>query len=547
MSDSEIINHRSKIETPVLSEAPDRKPPIAMNRVLSFATLTAAGFILGRVSGLLREMLVSARFGLSAELDAYFLVYIIPAVIDNLVAGSTIVAAVMPTFAHYLAAGKRDEFWRVASMITNLLLLVSGALTILGMVFAAPIIAFLAPGMAESTRALATALLVIVMPTLFLSALLNMVMAALNALDRFVGPALIFLVLNIGIIGTVLILSPFIGIYSVALGFLIGVIFQLLAQIFELRVERARYSFALNLRHPVFREVGIAFLPIVLLALVAQINLLVDKSMASALPTGSIGALQYADTLLGTFYMLGTSLGIAVFPSLSRLAATNDLENTARAVATSLRLLIFILMPLTLLLMLFPVPIVGVILGRGKFDAHAIQMTAYALTLYAVGLLALGALYVLQRAFYALSAGIVPLIVGAGAIIAHVALNLTLIPMFAHAGIALSVALTAIVSALALLLLFAWRVPAFKVAPILGFLAQCALLSAVIVGADWMLGEVLRIESKTLTDWLIELTLVGLSCVVYFLIALALKMPEAQMLVRLLEKFTARFAFRGAR
>lgn len=518
-----------------------------MSRVLSFATLTAVGFILGRASGLLREMLISARFGLSAELDAYFLAYIIPAVIDNLVAGSTIVAAVMPTFARYLTAGQRDEFWRVASMITNLVLLVAGGLTILGMIFAAPIIAFLAPGMAAPTRALAATLLVIVMPTLFLSALLNMLMATLNALDRFVGPALIFLVLNIGIIGTVFLFSPIIGIYSVALGFLIGVVCQVLIQIFELRAERARYALALDLRHPAFREVGIAFLPIVLLALVVQINILVDKSMASALPTGSISALQYADTLLGTFYMLGTSLGIAVFPSLSRLAATNDLENTARAVTTALRLLIFILMPLTLLLILFPVPIVGVILGRGRFDANAIQMTAYALALYAIGLIALGALYVLQRAFYALSAGIVPLIVGASAVIVHIALNLGLIPLFAHGGIALSVALTATFSAFALLLLFAWRVPAFKVAPILGFLVRCALLAAVIVSVDWVLGEVLRIGSKTLMDWLIELMLAGGSCIVYFLIALALQVPEAQMLVQLSNRVTARFAWRGAR
>jgi putative peptidoglycan lipid II flippase len=269
--------------------------------------------------------------------------------------------------------------------------------------------------------------------------------------------------------------------------------------------------------------------------------------MASALPTGSISALQFADTLLGTFYMLGTSLGIAVFPSLSRLAATKDLENTARAVTTSIRLLIFILTPLMLLLMLFSVPIVGVIYGRGRFDADAIQMTAYALTFYAVGLIALGAMYVLQRAFYALSSGIVPLIVGAGAVIVHIVLNLVLIPPFAHAGIALSVALTAIFSAFALLILFAWRVPTFKVAPIFGFLAQCALLSVVIVGADWALSELLRIQSKTLMDWLIELALAGISGSVYFLIAFALKIPEAQMLVRVFDKFAARFAFRGAR
>ncbi len=521
----------------------NHKATHTMGRVLSFATITAAGFVLGRISGLLREMIVSARFGLSAELDAYFLAYTVPAIIDNVIAGSAIVAAAMPAFARYLTANQRAEFWRVASMLTNLVLIVSITLTILGMLLATPIIGAFAPKMSAPTQTLAAALLVIVMPTLFLSALLNMLTAILNSVDRFVGPALIFLVLNLGIIGTVLALSPAIGIYSLALGYLVGVVLQTLVQFFELRAERAQYAFALELRHPAFREIGKAFLPIAALAFVAQINILIDKSMASALPAGSIGALQYADTLLGTFYMLGTSLGIAVFPSLSRLAATNDLENTARTVAASLRLLIFILMPLMFLLILFPIPIVGVILGRGRFDAGAIQMTAWALAAYAVGLVGVGAIYVLQRAFYALSAGKLPLFVGIGAVAVHLSLNLILIPIFGHAGIALSVALTALGSALALMILFERRVPHFKILPIFGFALKCAGLSAVIVLADWLLSVGLRVGEQTLGDWLIALAIAGLCGLSYLGIALALQIAEAHMLLRLLLKPLARLWF----
>jgi putative peptidoglycan lipid II flippase len=527
------------METRVTEPSAEPKPAATMGRVLSFATITAVGVALGRVSGLARELVVSARFGLSAELDAYFLVYLVPAIIDNLIAGSTIIAAVMPTFARYLASGQRGEFWRVASMITNFVLLIACALTILGILFAAPIVAVLGPGLPLSSQTLAATLLAIIMPTLLLSALLNMVMAALNALDRFVGPAMIFLALNAGIIGTVLALSPRIGIYSIALGFLIGTLFQLLVQIPELRAERARFALALDLRHPAFREVGVAFLPIVMLTIVAQVNLIVDKMMASALPTGSISALQYADTLLGTFYMLGTSLGIAVFPSLSRLAATNDLENTARTVTLSLRMLIFILMPLTFLLITFPIPVVGVILGRGRFDAGAVGMTAQALAMYAVGLSAVGAMYVLQRAFYALSDGRTPLAVGVVAVVAHIALNLILIPHFAHAGIALSVALTAIISTLLLLILFARRVAGFSFLPLFGFLARCAALAIVTAFAAWGMAAALRIGTAELADRLIGLTFAGIAGLVYFVIALALRMSEAQMLLHAAIKFIA--------
>ena len=98
-------------------------------------------------------------------------------------------------------------------------------------------------------------LLVIMMPTLLLGALLNMLMAALNSVDRFVGPALIFLALNGGIIGTVILLAPVIGIYSVALGFPIGALLQVLVQSFELKRERGHYFARIDLHHPAVRQI----------------------------------------------------------------------------------------------------------------------------------------------------------------------------------------------------------------------------------------------------------------------------------------------------
>ena len=106
---------------------------LPMRQVLSFATITAAGLVLGQASGLLREVVVSAQFGLSAEIDAYKLAFLVPTLINNIITGSAITMAVVPTLAKYLTAGERDEFWYVASVITNIVLIITGALTILGM------------------------------------------------------------------------------------------------------------------------------------------------------------------------------------------------------------------------------------------------------------------------------------------------------------------------------------------------------------------------------------------------------------------------------
>lgn len=512
------------------------KLALPMGRVISFASITAGGFVLGQISGLVREMVVSAHFGLSAELDAYFIARLVPTLVNNIVAGSAITAAVMPVFARDLAAGRRVEFWYAASVITNFVLLAAGILTILGMLLAAPIISILGAGLAPSTQSLAATLLIIMMPTLLLSAALNMLMAMLNSVDRFVGPALIFLALNIGIIATVLLLSPYIGVYSVGLGFLIGVALQVVIQIIELRFERPHYSFHIDLHHPALKNVMVAFLPITALSIIAQINLVVDRSMASALVPGSVGALSYADTLLGVFYMLGISLGIAVFPSLSRMAAVNDLENTARTIAAALRLLVFILTPITFLLIAFGAPIIGLVLGRGRFDASAVQMTGQALAAYAVGLIAIAALYVLQRAFYALNDNVTPFVVGTATAILHFGLNLVLMRYWAHAGIALSTSITVILATLALTILLARRIRGIDLSGLLLFIFRCALLAAPsALGVFWLFAS-LNLGMAALAR-VVGAALALIGGIVYFLLALATRTHESQVVLQVARGF----------
>ncbi len=509
---------------------------VSMRRVLSFASITAAGFLLGKFCGILVQAVVSAHFGLSSDLDAYFTAIVIPTAINNIVAGSAITAAVLPALARYLAAGKRDEFWQVASMITNVVLLISGGLTLLAILFAAPIISLQGGDLPASTQVLAASLLVIMMPTLLLGALLNMLMATLNSLDRFTAPAGIFLALNLGIIVTVVLLSPYIGVYAVAWGFLIGVGLQVLIQIFELRREHPRYSWRINWHHPALREVLIAFVPITALSIVAQINFVVDRRMATSLVEGSVSALTYADSILGAFYMLGISLSIAVFPRLSRLAAANDLENTALTVVASLRLLIFILTPLTFLLIPFAAPTIGLLLGRGRFDAAAVQMTAAPFAMEALGLIALAALYVLQRAFNALADNVTPFIVGGIMAAFHILLNWILMPYWAVAGIALSTSITAVITVLFLLLLLRRRMPAMALSDLKNLLLRCILLAVVSAGpVTWAFG--LLPPGDAVLMRVVGVAFAALGGGIYLLLAQLTRTHESQMLWQAARQF----------
>ncbi|MBI5305132.1 MAG: murein biosynthesis integral membrane protein MurJ [Chloroflexi bacterium] len=516
----------------------------SLKRIASFTTIIAAGFVLGRVSGLAREMIVSARFGLSADLDAYFLAYVVPTVINNIVAGGSITVAVMPVFARYLAHGDRAEFWRVASIITNFLLVVTGALTLLCILFASPIIAILGSGLAAPTQTLASALLVIMMPTLFLNAALNMLLAMLNALDRFVGPALIYLALNVGIIVAVIALAPVIGVYSVAWGFLFGVALQTAIQFVALRREHPQFAWQIDLRHPALRQVALAFVPVTALSILAQINFAVDKAMAGTLATGSISALSYADTITGTFYMLGVSVGIAVFPALSRMVAMDDLANAAHAITASLRMLLFVLAPLTCLLILFAAPTIGLVLGRGKFDTNAVNLTAQALAMYAIGLMAIAVMFVLQRAFYALRDNATPFVVGAVGAAVHVALNWVLMRDFAHAGIALSTSLTAIASALVMLVLLARRLDDFSLTRLGLFLLRCGALAVPSAAFVAWLFALTGLGDETFGARAVGIAFAGLGGLIYLGLAFLLRVPESALLFKTARDLLTRFPVR---
>lgn len=532
---------KSNVQAP--REAPNLQP---LRRIFSFATILAIGFVLGRISGLLREMIVSAAFGLSAELDAYFLALVVPTIINNIVAGSAISVAAVPVFSRYLAHGDRAEFWRVASIITNFILLVTGGLTILGMVLAAPIIAILGMGLAPATQTLAASMLVIMMPILFLSAFLNMLLAILNALDRFWAPALVFLAVNVGIISAVFVLAPFIGVYAVAWGFLFGVTLQVAVQLIALRREQPQYHWQIDLRHPAVREVARAFVPITALSIIAQINLVVDKAMAATLSAGSVSALNYADIIVATFYMLGISLSVAVFPSLSRMIAINDHENTTRTVLASLRMLIFILAPLTFLLIPFAAPTIGLIFGRGKFDANDVTMTAQALAMYAIGLIATAAIYVLQRVFYALRDNLTPFVVGALTVAVHLVLNWILMRDLAHAGIALSTSLTTITSALVLTFLLARQVRGLELKTLMTFLIRCITMAAIsTLPVAWIFSQ-MQLGNETLNARVIGVAFGTLGGVIYLAFAFATRTHEPHMLFDYARGLLQKFAIRNS-
>jgi putative peptidoglycan lipid II flippase len=195
----------------------------------------SASTMASRVLGLLRDQLFVILLGADRYSDAFIVGFRIPNLLRDLFAEGALSSAFVPTFADVRRNRGEGEARRLAGTVTGLVLLVVGALVLLGVVFADGLVAALAPGLGP-TGPLAASLTRIMMPFLLLVSLAAVAMGILNAQGRFTAPALAPALFNVGSIAVGLGLwaagwPPERAVTGWAVGTLIGGFLQLAAQL----------------------------------------------------------------------------------------------------------------------------------------------------------------------------------------------------------------------------------------------------------------------------------------------------------------------------
>jgi putative peptidoglycan lipid II flippase len=414
--------------TPQAAQAPDHR-----RQVFRAAGLVAALALLSRLVGLLREIFVRQTLGVtSVDATAFDIASRFPETIFLIVAGGAIGSAFIPTFAGYLARDDERQAWRLFSAVLNLVTIITAVLSLLVMVFAEPFIQFFyADNIAQNPELLPLTVslmrIMLVSPVIF--GISGIFMAALNARQHFLLPALAPTLYNIGIIvGGIIGANTSIGtVYGLAFGTVLGALAHLLVQVPGLRHEGARYDAILDLRDEGVRKVLRLMAPRVLGLSFSEVNKFIILFLTGSMTLGSLPALNAAFRLLIVPQgILGQALGIAAFPTMAALAARSATRELRQIVGDSLRLVVFLGLPATVLLVMLAEPYVTILFERGLFDAEATDLVSTALRYYAIGLIALTALEVVARAFYALSDTLTPVLSGGLQILAMWVLSLWL-------------------------------------------------------------------------------------------------------------------------
>jgi len=417
---------------------------------------TVGGYtLLSRVTGFLRDILVAGLLGAGTVSDAFFVAFRFPNLFRRLFAEGAFQAAFVPLFAGLLETEGRAEAHRFARRAFSVLALVLLVFTAAMEVAMPLVMVVIAPGFdaVPGKMELATELTRIAFPYLLFISLVSLQSGVLNSLGRFAAAAAAPILLNLTLIAALLGLTPWVETPGHALAW--GVFTAGIIQFAWLAWHCRRAGLALTPIAPALTErvrtLGKRILPVVLGGSLYQINLLIGTILASLLADGAVSWLYYADRItqlpLG---VVGVAVSTALLPLLSRQLKAHRWEAAAYNQNRALEVALLFTLPAAAALMVMPGPVIGTLFERGAFGPADTAATAAALVAFASGLPSYVLVKVLAPAFFAREDTVTPVRVAATAMVANVILNLTLMQIWGHVGIALAASLSNWGNALAL-------------------------------------------------------------------------------------------------
>ena len=428
----------------------------AARSLLQSSGLVGLMTLLSRIFGLVRDMVVAQYFGASASADAFFVAFKIPNFFRRLFAEGAFSQAFIPVLSEYRSKKTEREVRQLANSVAGVLGGILFVITFLAVMGAPWLTALFAPGFMDDPAkyGLATEMLRITFPYLFLISMTAFAGSILNSYGYFAVPAFTPVLLNLVLIASAVWLTPLFEtpIIGLAWGVFIAGAIQLFFQFpFLLKMgllPRPRFDY----QHEGVKRIFTLMVPALFGVSVSQINLLLDTILASFLQTGSVSWLYYSDRLaelpLGIF---GIAIATVILPSLSRQHASQSKQEFSNTLDWALRIVILMGVPAALALIVLAEPLLTALFYYGALTQNDVFMSALSLRAYALGLLAFMLIKVLAPGYFSRQDMKTPVKIGIWAMSANMVFNLILIWPLQHTGLALATAISSWMNALWLL------------------------------------------------------------------------------------------------
>ena len=400
---------------------------------LTFIFLVILTFI-SRIIGLGREIALAYFYGASAVSDAYLISQSIPTVILGFVAAA-IATSYIPLYRNLERVGGEGQF---TNRVLHLVLVLSLAVFVFGMVFTPQLVPLFASGFDAPTTELTISLTRLALGGVFFIGMTHLLQGYMQVKEKVLLASLSGIPFNLVTI-LFIIASYRTSVYLLAAGGVLAVAAQWLYLLLLARRQGYQPRWLPSLKDPDIRQMIWLALPVMLASGVDQLDLLVDKTLASQYGPGGVSALSYAArTLTAIQGIFVGSLLMVLYPKIAAQAAKADLGAMKKTLGESFVGISLFLIPVITGVMLFSRPLVDILFGRGAFTETAAATTASILFFYIFSLLGSGFQTILSRAFFSLQDTKTPMVLSALTVILNIVLNLTISRLIGITGLALA-------------------------------------------------------------------------------------------------------------
>ena len=405
------------------------------------ATGVGALTMVSRITGFVRDAVVSHIFGAGAVTDAFNIAFTIPNLFRRLLAEGALSIALVPVFSEYAATRDRQALKRLYDSTLSVMAAALLFVTVLGVAFSPIVVKMFAPGFVSDQFELAVVLNRVMFPFLTLVGLTSFFIATLYARRSFMVPAMAPILLNVSQIVFAVVLFAVVKppILGLAIGVLCGGVLQLALESVTVGYGGYRPSFRWEPRHPDVKRMMFLLLPAILGIAVYQVNVMVSRALASFLPKASITYIYLSDRLLelplGVFAVAVATVSL---PTLAALASKKEWDSYRRTLSFAVRLTFFICIPAMAGLIALVKPVVSLLFQHGAFTSANTMDCAAVATMGLLGIWSVAGTRNVAQGFYALNDTKTPVKAAIVAFVVNAVFSLTLMGPLGAPGLTLS-------------------------------------------------------------------------------------------------------------
>lgn len=363
------------------------------------------------------QMLIAHQFGAGQNTDSYFMARDMADLLGKFFITGQITVVLMPLFIEYQSQKGPEEGVELMRQVINLIILGAGGLLVLTVAGAPLLVKLMAPGFVPEAKALTVGMFRILLLSTFITLLVSVAAAVLNAFQRFSLPRATAGLMPLGLIVAILLFKPWGGIYTLAWGLVLGNAIQAVVLFGAAHKEGLRWRAGLRpWSNEAVRRFLLLMVPFIGAYVAASAQGIVFKVIVSYFPAGNLSSLSYASRIMKALFSVTiTAFNVVIFHTLARQAAGGKMEAMAETTAKSLQMLLFVLLPLTAVGMALATPTVQILLERGSFTRAATTLTASLLLIYLAVIPLLGCSSFLTNVLYSLQETRVVVKIGIGA------------------------------------------------------------------------------------------------------------------------------------